>query len=155
MKKLTDFVFEAAAKNVHNPRKGSTVYLMKIGDTKAIPVKVERVEKIKTRWYGNSGGYDIYIELSSNSYDFTHYTESHYAGDFDYSNERYQCISYSGFYIGTSKEAIKEYIANKAETKLGGIMKQIEKLENELSNLYKEKEKIEGEINMEITESLK
>lgn len=155
MKSITDFIFEAAAKNVHNPRKGSTIYLMKIGDSKAIPVKVERVEKIKTKWHGNSGGYDIYIELSDNSYNFTHYTESHYSGDFDWSDERYQCISYSGFYIGTSKEAIKEYISSKAKTKLDGVLKQIEKLESELSNLYKEKEKMEGEINLEITESLK
>lgn len=155
MRKLSEFITEAAAKNVHNPRKGSTIYLMKVGETKAIPVKVERVEKIKTKWHGNSGGYDIYIELSDNSYNFTHYTESHYAGDFDWSDEKYQCITYNGFYIGVSKEAIKNYISSKAQNKLSGILKQIEKLESELDEVYKEKQKLEEEINTEITESLK
>lgn len=162
MKKLADYInnssqqiTEAAAKTVHNPRKGSTIYIMKIGDTKAIPVRVERVEKIKTRWHGNSGGYDIHIELDDNSYDFTNYTEIHFAGNFNYSDEKYQCITYDGFYIGVSREAIKEYINSKAQNKLSGVLKQIEKLEAQLTDLYKEKEKIEEQINTEITESLK
>lgn len=45
MKKISEIIVEAAAKNVHMPRKGSTVYLLKDGDDKAIPVKIVDVKK--------------------------------------------------------------------------------------------------------------
>ena len=64
MKKITEqFIIEGAAKNVHNPRKGSTLWVLKNGETKAIAVKVADIYKTKSAWYGKtSGGYDINVE---------------------------------------------------------------------------------------------
>ena len=75
---------------MHNPRKGSTIYILRKGETKALPVKVSNITKIKTSWYGNNGGYDINVELSDNEYGITGWTERHYGRGFDYSDEKYQ-----------------------------------------------------------------
>ena len=40
-----ELIIEVATKNVHMPRKGSTVYLLKDDDDKAIPVKIVDVKK--------------------------------------------------------------------------------------------------------------
>lgn len=151
-------VTEAAAKNVHNPRKGSTIYLLKDGDTKAIPVKIADSTKVKSNWYGKSGGYDIIIKLSENEYKINGWTESHYGGNFDYSDERYQVqtIAFESgtFYVGVSKEAIQSFINTKGSKKLEGILKEIEKKQAELDELIQKKQRAEAESNLEITESL-
>lgn len=161
MRKLSDMVFEAAAKNVHNPRKGSTVYLMVKGESKAYAVKVEDVQKIKTPYY-SKGGYDIVIKFSENPLGVEYIRNSHF-GSIEYTDESEQCdthaVSINGknqvIYIGVSKEAIKNFVSSKAEDKLTSVLNQITKKQEELNELLKEKEKLEGEINLEITESLK
>ena len=45
-----NLVMEAAAKNAHLPRKGSTVYILKYGDAVAVPVNVTEV--VRTKMYG-------------------------------------------------------------------------------------------------------
>ena len=165
MKKITEgFITEAAAKNVHNPRKGSTLWVLKNGETKAIAIKVSDNYKVKSAWYGKtSGGYDINIELSQNEYNIDGWTEPHYGRDWDYSDEKYQvktmAITDTGgkvatYYVGTSKEAIQEFIRKEGSRKLEGILKQIEKVQGELAELMKKKQRAEAEANLEINESL-
>lgn len=157
-------IVEAAAKNVHNPRKGSTIYLLRKGDTKAIPVKVSNVTKRKTSWYGHSGGYDIDVQLSDNEYGITGWLEPHYGHGFDYSDEKYQVkeFTYAGkdaivysYYAGVSKEAIQSFISSTSSKKLNGILQEIDKKQKELDELLQKKQKLEGEVNIEITESFK
>lgn len=167
MKNLQDvinesIITEAAAKNIHNPRKGSTVYLLKKGESKAIPVKISNTYKIKDKWYGSSGGYDIEIEFENNAYGVEAYRENHYGGDFDYSDEKHQVREISwyvkgegnSYYVGVSKEAIQNYINTKASKKVEGLLKQIEKLQKELNDLEEQKQAAEADANLEITESL-
>lgn len=166
MKNLTEtLITEAAAKNVHNPRKGSTVWVLKEGDTKALPIKIADNHKVKSAWYGKSGGYDINIELAQNEYNIEGWIEAHYGGNFDYSDEKYQVKlivltntstnKNETYYVGTSKEAIQEYIRTAGSKKLEGILKQIEKVQSELNELMQKKQRAEAEANLEINESLK
>ena len=164
MKKISEIIVEAAAKNVHNPRKGSTIYILRKGETKALPVKVSNITKIKTSWYGNNGGYDINVELSDNEYRITGWTERHYGRGFDYSKEKYQVkeFTYTGkdskvssYYAGVSKEAIQSFISSITSKKLEELMKEIENKQKELDELMREKQKLEMDINIKITESLK
>lgn len=165
MKNLTEtLITEAAAKNVHNPRKGSTVWVLKEGDTKALPIKITDNRKAKSAWYGKSGGYDINIELAQNEYNIDGWVEPHYGRDWDYSDEKYQVKSMAipdlnskvaTYYVGTSKEAIQEYIRTAGSKKLDNILKQIEKVQNELNELMQKKQRAEAEANLEINESLK
>jgi len=161
-----NLIVEAAAKNVHNPRKGSTIYLLKDGDSKAIKTTIKDVRKVKNSWYGKSGGYDINIELSDNAYGITGWREPHYGGDWDYSDEKYQVqtITFSKmfmnsdsgsgtFYIGVSTEAIQQFINTKGSDKLEGLLKEIEKKQAELDELMQKKQKAEAEANLEVNES--
>lgn len=164
MKKITEgFITEAVAKNVHNPRKGSTLWVLKDGETKAIPIKVVDIYKTKSAWYGTSGGYDINVELAQNEYNIDGWVEPHYGRNWDYSDEKYQVKSMAipdldskvaTYYIGTSKEVIQEYIRTSGSKKLEGILKQIEKVQNELDELMQKKQRAEAEANLEINESL-
>lgn len=166
MKKITEeFITEAAAKNVHNPRKGSTLWILKDGETKALPIKVTDNYKVKSAWYGKtSGGYDINIELAQNEYNIDGWTEPHYGRDWDYSDAKYQVKSIAlydtngkvaTYYVGTSKENIQEFIRQEGSRKLEGILKQIEKVQSELNELMQKKQRAEAEANLEINESLK
>lgn len=166
MKKITEeFITEAAAKNVHNPRKGSTLWILRDGETKALPIKVTDNYKVKSAWYGKtSGGYDINIELAQNEYNIDGWVEPHYGHNWDYSDEKYQVKSMAipdldskvaTYYVGTSKEAIQEYIRTAGSKKLEGILKQIEKVQDELAELMQKKQRAEAEANLEINESLK
>ncbi len=152
-------IVEAAAKNVHMPRKGSTIYVLKKGESKAVPLKVTDVRKIKNAWYGkSSGGYDIVIELEDKAFDLFEingWTEPHYGKDWDYSDERYQVTEVGELYVGVSKEAIQSYINSKGANKLDGILQQIEKVQKELDELMQKKQKAEAEANLEVNESLK
>ena len=149
-------IVESAAKDIKIPRKGSTVYLLKDGESKSIPVKVANVTKIKNSWYGRSGGYDVNIELEDNEIGFGGWRTSHYAEP--KLDEPIQVNVYSGggntIYVGTSKEAISEYIKNGANKKLKSILKQIEDAENQLIELNKQKDELQQKIDTEITESL-
>lgn len=161
---IEGLIVESVAKNVHNPRKGSTLWVLKDGETKALPIKVEDNYKVKSAWYGKtSGGYDINIELAKNEYNIDGWTEAHYGKDWDYSDEKYQvkpmCLNdvngkTATYYVGTSKEAIQEFIRTQGSKKLEGILKQIEKVQNELAELMQKKQRAEAEANLEINESL-
>ena len=160
MKKVTEIVNEALAKDIKVPRKGSTVYLLKVGETQAIPVKVNDVIKVKTKWYGHSKGYDVHVELDDNKFNFTGWLTMHY-GEPDLDKPiQVQIYRYGNgddeeLYVGTSKEAIAEYIKTNASKRLERVVKDIAKLEQELADLHKEKDKLEIDANTEITESLK
>lgn len=163
-----ELIVEAAAKNVHMPRKGSTIYVLKKGESKAVPLKVTNVRKLKNAWYGkNSGGYDIVIELEDKAFELFEingWTQPHYGYGFDYSDEKYQVkeFTYTGkdskvssYYAGVSKEAIQSFISSITSKKLKGLMKEIENKQKELDELMQEKQKLEMDINIKITESLK
>ena len=151
------FINEAAAKNVHMPRKGSTIYVLKKGESKAVPLKVTNVRKLKNAWYGkNSGGYDIVIELEDKAFELFEingWTQPHYGYGFDYSDDKYQVTEVGDLYVGVSKEAIQSFINSKGNNKLEGILKQIEKVQKELDELMKKKQQAEAEANLKINES--
>ena len=162
MKTLQNFVSEslvneAAAKNAHLPRKGSTVYILKFGDNIAIPATVTEI--IRTKMYGgNNKSFVAEIKLSSNKYGLESYGQHHFA-TIDYSDDRCQVISLreygEDYYIGTSKEAIQQYVNNLGNTRLPGLLKAIEGKEAELAQLYKQKDEAEAQANLVVTESLK
>ena len=156
---LEGLVLEAAAKNVHQPRKGSTLYILKQDETKAVPVKVASCTKHKDSWYSGSDGYDIIIDLEENPFNFEGWTEAHYGKGFDYSDEKHQvktiATSDGLLYIGTTKEKIQEYVRLEVDKKLNGVLSSIKKKQEELDELLQKKQKLEEELNIEITESLK
>ena len=167
MKKITTkikewLIVEAATKNVHNPRKGSTLCVLKDGSSKAIQIKVADTYKNRSSWYGSSDGYDINIKIAPNEYNIDGWTEPHYGRDWDYSDDKYQVKSIQFnvngkseiFYIGVSKEEIQSFINSKGNNKLEGILKQIEKVQKELDELMKKKQQAEAEANLKIDESL-
>lgn len=162
MKQITDYITinEALAKDVNVPRKGSTVYLLKVGETQAVPVKIVDVLKVRNSWYGSSKGYDVHVELEDNKYNFPGWMTAHY-GDpkFDKPIQvdtwKYGDAGDEVLYVGTSKEAIAEYIKTKASKRLERVLNDIAKLEQELADLRKEKDKLEIDANAEITENLK
>jgi len=162
MKNLSEIInegmiIESAAKDVKIPRKGSTIYILKDGETKAIPVKVANVSKVKSSWYGRSGGYDVDIELEDNSIGVTGWRTMHYADpklDEPIQVDTKAIKDIGTVYIGTSKEAISEFIKNSSSKKLKALIKQIEDAENELAELNKRKDELQQRIDTEITESL-
>lgn len=147
---------EAAAKDIKAPRKGSTIYILKDGETKAIPVKVTDIEKRKDPFYSR-GGYTRIISLEDNIYDFDGYDINHWSDPG--MNAPVQVWSaYFGnslYYLGTSKEVISEYIKSRASKKLEDVLNRINYMEEELAKLKMEKDKLEFAVNSEITESLK
>ena len=150
-------VTEAAAKNVHMPRKGSTVYLLKDGESKAIPVKVVDIKK--SQMYKNDkGSYFIYIYLEENEYRIDMYAHPHFSS-IDYNDDTNQVTSFGAkdaiMYVGTSKEAIQSFVNNRGRNKIQGIIDHINKLQDELDEYTKKKEKAEQEINLQVTESLR
>lgn len=150
-------VMEAAAKNAHLPRKGSTVYILKFGDSVAVPAKVDDI--VRTKMYG---GYDrsfiAEIQLSSNKYGLESYTQYHF-DSISYDDDRCQVISIrehgGDYYIGTSKEAIQQYVNNIGNTHLPILLQSIERKESELAELYKQKDEAEAQANLVVTESFK
>lgn len=150
-------VTEAAAKNIHMPRKGSTVYLLKDGESKAIAVNVVDVKKSQM-YKGDKGSYYIYVYLSENEYGIDMYSRTHFSS-IDYNDDTNQVGSFAvkdgTMYVGTSKEAIQSFINNKGLTKIQGIIDHIKKLQDELDEYTKKKEKAEQEINLQVTESLR
>lgn len=166
MKRLSfinnEVIMEAAAKNVHNPRKGSTIYLLKDGETKAIKVTVEFVTKVKNSWYSKgSGGYDIVIAISDNDYGIDSWIEPHYGKDWDYSDEKYQVRELffgneiGKVLVGTTKEAIKQFINAKGSSAVKGLSTRVAELKKELEKAEQELAQAEAKANLEITESLK
>lgn len=162
MKTLHNFnpeslINESAAKNAHLPRKGSTVYVLKIGDNVAVPATVTEI--VRTKMYGGGNkSFVAEIKLSSNKYGLESYAQHHFA-TIDYSDDRCQVISLrdqgEDYYIGTSKEAIQQYVNNIGNTRLPHILQAIEQKETELATLYKQKDEAEAQANLVVTESLK
>ena len=154
-----ELIVESAAKNVHMPRKGSTVYLLKDGDDKAIPVKIVDVKKEKMYNNSSNKSYIIHNYLSDNAYGITDYIEYHF-NSIEYKDEHEQVKSYSfgkeigTVYVGVSKEAIQSFINSNGNNKLEGILKQIEQVQKELDELMKKKQQAEAEANLKISESL-
>ena len=154
-----NLIVESNAKNVHNPRKGSTIYLLKDGESKIVKATVTDVKKIKMEKGSRFDSFYIYIYLSDNEYKIDHYLEYHF-GSIEYKDENEQVQVHSfgeeigNIYIGTSKEVIQEFINTKGKNKLESILKDIEKKEAELEELMQRKQKAESEANLEITESL-
>ncbi len=155
-------IMESAAKNVHNPRKGSTMYLLKDGETKAIKVTVVSVTKVKNSWYSKgSGGCDIVIGISDNEYGIDTWIEPHYGKDWDYSDEKYQVRELffgdeiGKVYVGTTKEAIKQYISARGSSAIKGLSTRVAELKKELEEAEKKLAQAEANANIEITESLK
>ena len=152
-----NLVMEAAAKNAHLPRKGSTVYILKYGDTVAVPVSVTDI--VRTKMYGpKDKSFFANIRLSSNKYDLESYTQPHF-DTIQYNDDKCQVVSIriqgDDFYIGTSKEAIQQYVNHIGNTRLPELLQSIEQKEAELAELYRQKDKAEAQANLVVTESLK
>lgn len=152
-----NLITEAAAKNAHLPRKGSTVYILKFGDSVAVPANVTEI--IRTKMYGGgSKSFIAEIKLSSNKYGLESYTQHNFE-TINYSDDRCQVVSLreygDDYYIGTSKEAIQQYVNNIGNTRLPHILQAIEQKETELAALYKQKDEAEAQANLVVTESLK
>ena len=150
-----NMVMEAAAKNVHLPRKGSTVYILKFGDSVTVPAKVDDI--VRTKMYGgHDKSFIAEIQLSSNKYGLESYTQRHF-DSISYDDDRCQVVSVrvdsEDFYIGTSKEAIQQYVNNIGNTNLPNILKSIERKETELAELYRQKDIAEAQANLVVTES--
>ena len=152
-------IIEGAAKNVHNPRKGSTIYLLKDGEEKIVKATVTDVKKVKIPQGGRYNSFYIYIYLSDNEYKIDSYMEYHF-GSIEYKDEDEQVQVHSfgdeigNVYIGTSKEVIQGLINSTGKKALDNILKQIEQKEAELEELMQKKQKAEREANLEINESL-
>ena len=151
-----NLVMEAAAKNVHLPRKGSTVYILKYGDTVAVPVNVTEV--VRAPMYGpKDKSFFANIRLSSNKYGLESYTQPHF-DTIQYNDDKCQVVSIriqgDEFYIGTSKEVIQQYANHIGNTLLPELLQSIEQKEAELAELYKRKDKAEAQANLVVTESL-
>ena len=155
-----NLVLEANAKNIHCPRKGTTVYLLKDGESKIVKATVTDIKKIKMEKGSRFDSFYIYIYLSENEYKIENYMEYHF-GSIEYKDENEQVQLHSfgeeigNVYIGTSKEAIQGLINTKGKKELDNILKAIEQKEAELEELMKKKQKAEAEANLEINESLK
>ena len=159
-----NLVMEAAAKNAHLPRKGSTLYILKSGDTVAVPVSVTDI--VRTKMYGpKDKSFYANIRLSSNKYGLESYTQPHF-DTIQYNDDKCQVVSTrlqgDNFYIGTSKEAIQQYVNHVGNTLLPELLQSIEQKEAELAQkeaelaeLYKRKDKAEAQANLVVTESLK
>ena len=159
-----NLVMEAAAKNAHLPRKGSTLYILKSGDTVAVPVSVTDI--VRTKMYGpKDKSFYANIRLSSNKYGLESYTQPHF-DTIQYNDDKCQVVSTrlqgDNFYIGTSKEAIQQYVNHVGNTLLPELLQSIERKEAELAQkeaelaeLYKRKDKAEAQANLVVTESLK
>lgn len=157
-------VTEAAAKDVKIPRKGSTVYLLKDGDSKAERVKVVSVEKYKNPFYRNNRGYDVIITLSDNKYDFTSYKTNHWNDETMNKPEQIRSIAvypdsssndHYIMYVGSSKDVIEAFIKDNAKRELDDVSKKIADAENELMKLTQRRDELLNRVNTEITESLK
>lgn len=158
-----NLVMEAAAKNAHLPRKGSTLYILKSGDTVAVPVSVTDI--VRTKMYGpKDKSFYANIRLSSNKYGLESYTQPHF-DTIQYNDDKCQVVSArlqgDNFYIGTSKEAIQQYVNHVGNTLLPELLQSIEQKEAELAQkeaelaeLYKRKDKAEAQANLVVTESL-
>jgi hypothetical protein len=147
---------EAAAKNAHLPRKGSTVYILKFGDSVAVPVKVDDI--VRTKMYGGRDkSFIAEIQLSSNKYGLESYTQHHF-DTISYDDDRCQVVSLreygDDYYIGTSKEAIQQYVNNIGNTRLPNLLQAIERKESELAELYKQKDEAEAQANLVVTEAM-
>ena len=97
------------------------------------------------------------ITLADNEYGFNGWMTMHYADpklDEPIQVDVKNSYELGTFYIGTSKEAISEFIKSGATKKLKSILKQIEDAENQLIELNKQKDELQQKIDTEITESL-
>lgn len=154
-----NLIVEANAKNVHCPRKGTTIYLLKDGDSKIVKATVTDIKKVKMEKGSRFDSYYIYIYLSKNDYNIENYMEYHF-GSIEYNNENEQVHLHTfgdeigNIYIGTSKEVIQEFINSDGQKKLEKILKDIEQKEAELEELMKKKQKYEHDANLEINEAL-
>lgn len=153
-----NLITEAAAKNAHLPRKGSTVYILKFGDNVATQATVTDIVRTKMYGGGSSKSFIAEIKLSSNKYGLESYIQHHFE-TITYSDDRHQVVSLreygEDFYIGTSKEAIQQYVNNVGNTRLPNILQAIERAESGLAALYKQKDEAEAQANLVVTESLK
>lgn len=150
-------IFESAAKDLHKPRRGSTIYMMKKGETKSYKVVIDDVWVKKTN---DPGVQRIYIRFEDNPLNIDVMTNIHFPGHKEF-YEKPKLATLESFddigavYLGVTKDAISDFIKTEGDKRLPGVLKRIEKLQFELEKLYKEKEEIENDINIEITESKK
>ena len=147
-------ILESAAKDLHKPRRGSTIYMMKKGETKSYKVVIDDVWVKKTN---DPGVQRIYIRFEDNPLNVDVMINTHFQGHPEFyetpklaTTELFDNIG--TVYLGVTKDAISEFIKSEGNRRLPGVLKQIDELQSKLEKLYKEKEEIENDINIEITE---
>ena len=149
-------IVESAAKDLHKPRRGSTIYMMKKGETKSYKVVIDDVWVKKTH---DPGFQDIYIRFEDNPLGIEVMTNIHFPGHKEF-YEKPKLATIVSFentgpvYLGVTKDAISDFIKSEGNNKLPYVMKQIGELQSKLEKLLQQKEELENDINIEITESL-
>lgn len=156
MKSLSEFINEemineSAAANLQNPRKGSYVYILKYGEEKAIKVKIIDVARMKTKEYTRI---EVILEENPN---IINWWEEYVFPGIKYDLEKYQCkaIRQGGeaYYIGTSIDAINNYIDTKIGYELDEINRKIDDAQSKLDELIKAKQEREAKLLNKIHES--
>lgn len=144
---ITESMVNEGIKDIYRPRKGSFIYLLKEGDTKAISVKIT-----DTSYNKRAGFYDV--KFAENIYNLEGYY--YYKFNRDHSDPvivyRVDNVMY---YIGISSKAIQEFIRVIGKRELKNVLDRISELEKDLKDAYKSKEEFEHKANVEISESLK
>lgn len=144
---ITESIVNEGIKDIYRPRKGSSVYLLKEGDTKAISVKIT-----DTSYNKRAGFYDV--KFAENIYNLEGYY--YYKFNRDYNDPvMVYSVDNTMYYIGISSKSIQEFIRVVGKRQLDSILSRITDLEEDLKKAYKQKEEFEHKANIEISESLK
>ena len=162
MKDITTFLKEAlydaslneGLKDVQVPRKGSYIYILKYGDTKAQKVRIENVIK-RPMAKGYDKSFTYVAELADNEYGIKDYYQYRFSG-INYSPKAVEAqkIDNDTYYFGIDASSINDFVKADAGKKLEVVLKEISKLEDELAAANEKKAQLEAKINGEITESL-
>ena len=163
MKDITTFLKEAlydaslneGLKDVTAPRKGSYIYILKDGDTKAQKVRIENVIK-RPMGKGYDKSFTYVAELADNEYGIKDYYQYRFSG-INYlpkTVEAQRLDDNETYYFGIDAQSINDFVKADAGKKLEGILKKIDDLEKQLADANEKKAQLEAKINNDITESL-
>lgn len=145
---ITESIVTEGLKDMYKPRKGSTIYILKNGESKVVPVKItDTFFNTKARYYD--------VKLAENTYDITGYFYYYFKRNEEPTPVMTYRINDADYYIGVSPKAIQEFMRVVGKRQLDDILSRIADLEKDLKKAYKQKEEFEYKANIEISESLK
>ncbi len=145
---ITESIVTEGLKDIYKPRKGSTIYILKNGESKVVPVKIA-----DTFFNTKADCYDV--KLAENAYNITAYFYYYFKRNEEPTPVMTCRINNADYYIGISPKAIQEFIRVVGKRQLDNILSRIAELEEDLKRAYRQKEEFEYIANIEISESLK